>query len=135
MMTKQEIETVVKAIYNAFEALDAHKLDENFSPTETLTAFGTDEDEFYYGWGKYKSVHEVQFSAVKSFEFTSTDMRVFEHGDTAWFSDRVHWLIETKAGEKVDTKLRITGVLVKEQGKWRIVQWHVSQGLPRLHEY
>jgi ketosteroid isomerase-like protein len=62
-------------------------------------------------------------------------MRVFEHGDTAWFSDRVHWLIETKAGEKVDTKLRITGVLVKEQGKWRIVQWHVSQGLPRLHEY
>lgn len=134
-MTKQEIETVVKAIYNAFEALDAHKLDENFSPTETLTAFGTDEDEFYYGWEKYKSVHEVQFSAVKSFEFTSTDMRVFEHGDTAWFSDRVHWIIETKAGEKVDTKLRITGVLVKEQGKWRIVQWHVSQGLPRLHEY
>jgi ketosteroid isomerase-like protein len=134
-MTKQEIEAVVKAIYSAFEALDAHKLDENFSHTDTLTAFGTDDDEFFYGWQKYKSVHEVQFKAVKTFRFSSTDLRVFENIDTAWFSDRVHWQIETKAGEKVDTKVRITGVLMRELGKWRIVQWHVSQGLSRLHEY
>jgi ketosteroid isomerase-like protein len=134
-MPRPEIETVIRAIYNAFEALDATKLDENFSHTDRLTAFGTDEDEFFYGWGKYKSIHDVQFKAVKNFQFTSTDLRVFEHGDTAWFSDRVHWKIETKAGEKVDTKVRITGVLVKEDGNWRIVQWHVSQGVPRLHEY
>ena len=134
-MTKQEIESIVKSIYNAFEALDAHRLDENFSHTDTLTAFGTDEDEFFYGWEKYKSVHEVQFRALKSFRFTSTDLRAFEHGDSAWFSDMVHWQIETKAGEKVDSKMRITGVLVKDQGKWRIVQWHVSKGLARLHEY
>jgi len=135
VVTRQQIETVVKGIYTAFETLDAKKLDENFSHTETLTAFGTDEDEFFYGWNKYKSVHEVQFKAVKSFQFKSTDMRIFEHDNTAWFSDRVHWKIETKAGEKVDTKVRITGVLVNEQGRWRIVQWHVSQGVPRLHEY
>ena len=134
-MSRQEIETVVKGIYSAFESLDANLLDDNFSHSETLTTFGTDEDEFFYGWEKYKSVHQVQFRAVKSFQFQSMDMRVFEHGETAWFSDRVHWKIETKAGEKVDTKVRITGVLVKEQGKWRIVQWHVSQGVPRLHEY
>jgi len=134
-LTKQEIEAVVKAIYSAFEVLDAQKLDENFSHNDSLTAYGTDEDEYFYGWEKYKSVHEVQFRAVKNFRFTSTDMRLFEQGDTAWFSDRVHWQIETKTGEKVDTKVRITGVLVKEQGKWRIVQWHVSQGLPRLHDY
>jgi ketosteroid isomerase-like protein len=134
-MATQEIQSVIRAIYKAFEELDAHKLDENFSHTETLTAFGTDDDEFFYGWGKYKFVHEVQFNAVKSFRFASTDMRVFEHADTAWFSDRVHWQIETKSGQKVETKVRITGVLVREKGKWAIVQWHVSQGLARLHEY
>jgi len=134
-MARQEIETVIQKIYSAFEALDATKLDENFSHSETLTAFGTDEDENFYGWEKYKSVHEVQFKAVRSFQFKSTDRRVFEHDDTAWFSDRVHWKIETKTGETVDTKVRITGVLVKENGNWRIVQWHVSQGVPRLHEY
>ena len=134
-MARQEIETVIQKIYSAFEALDATKLDENFSHSETLTAFGTDEDENFYGWEKYKSVHEVQFKAVKSFQFKSTDRRVFEHNDTAWFSDRVHWKIDTKTGETVDTKVRITGVLVKENGNWRIVQWHVSQGVPRLHEY
>ena len=134
-MTRQEIEAIVKGIYSAFESLDANKLDENFSHTDSLTAFGTDEDEFFYGWEQYKSVHQVQFKAVKNFEFTSMDMRSFEHGDTAWFSDRVHWKIETRAGEKVDTKVRITGVLAREQGKWRIVQWHVSQGVARLHEY
>ena len=134
-MTRQEVETVVKGVYSAFEALDANKLDENFSHTETLTAFGTDEDEFFYGWEQYKSIHQVQFKAVKRFQFKSMDMRTFEHDETAWFSDRVHWTIETKAGEKVDTNVRITGVLVKEQGRWRIVQWHVSQGAERLHEY
>ncbi len=127
-MTKLEIETTVRSIYAAFEALNAEKLDENFSHTDELTAFGTDDDESFYGWDQYKSVHETQFKAVKSFRFTSTDMRAFEHGDTAWFSDRAHWQIETKAGEKVDTTVRITGVLLRKQGKWGIVQWHVSQG-------
>jgi ketosteroid isomerase-like protein len=134
-MAKQEIEAIVKKIYNAFEALNADNLDENFSHTERLTAFGTDDDEFFYGWEQYKSVHKVQFKAVKTFRFTSTDLRCFENSEAGWFSDRVHWQIETKAGEKIDTKLRITGVLVREQGMWRVVQWHVSQGLARLHEY
>jgi ketosteroid isomerase-like protein len=134
-MSTEEVAHVVKNIYHAFEELNAQNLDENFSHTERLTAFGTDEDEFFYGWEKYKSVHVVQFRAVKSFRFTSTDLRVFENGETAWFSDRVHWKIETFKGEKVDTSVRITGVLVKENGKWQIMQWHVSQGLPRLHEY
>jgi len=134
-MSTEDVRRVVESIYSAFEALDAERLDKNFSKTEKLTAFGTDEDEFFYGWEQYKAVHQTQFKAVKSFKFTSTDMRAFEHGDTAWFSDRVHWQIETKAGEKVDTKVRITGVLTKQDGKWAVIQWHVSQGVPRLHEY
>ncbi len=134
-MTVQEIETAVRTIYDAFQELNAGKLDENFTHTDEHTAFGTDEDEFFYGWEEYKSVHETQFRAVKSFRFTSTDMRAFEYGDTGWFSDRAHWEIETKAGEKVDTTVRITGVLLRQQGKWRIIQWHVSQGVKRLHEY
>jgi len=135
LMTNEEVTGVVKNIYKAFEMLDAQKLDENFSHTDTLTAFGTDEDEFFYGWEKYKLVHEVQFKAVKSFQCTSMDLRVFEQGNTAWFSDRPHWKIETLKGERVDTSLRITAVLLKDQGKWRIVQRHVSQGLSRLHQY
>jgi ketosteroid isomerase-like protein len=134
-MSTEEVARVVKNIYHAFEELNAHSLDENFSHTERLTAFGTDEDEVFYGWEKYKSVHVVQFKAVKSFRFKSTDLRVFENGENAWFSDRVNWKIETLKGEKVDTTVRITGVLAKERGKWQIVQWHVSQGVPRLHEY
>jgi hypothetical protein len=51
----KEIQAAVKAINHAFELLDAQKLDENFSHTGALTAFGTDEDEFFYGCGKYKS--------------------------------------------------------------------------------
>lgn len=134
-MSKEEIEKVVKSLYAAFEALDADKLDENFARTESLTAFGTDDDEFFYGWEKYKSVHEVQFKAVKGFQFTSTDLRAYERNDVAWFSDRPRWKIETKAGEKVDATVRITGVLLKDQGRWKVVQWHVSSGLRRLHEY
>jgi ketosteroid isomerase-like protein len=134
-LSREEIVAVVKEIFAAFEALDARELDETFSRTDELTAFGTDEDENFYGWQQYKSVHEVQFEALKVFQFKSTDLRVFERGDAAWFSDRPKWHIETKAGEKVDTQVRITGVLAREQGKWRVVQWHVSQGVPRLHEY
>jgi len=83
-MTSEEVTSVVRNTYRAFEMLDAQKLDENFSHTDTLTAFGTDEDEFFYGWEKYKLVHEVQFKSVKRFQFTSIDLKVFV---TACFND------------------------------------------------
>jgi ketosteroid isomerase-like protein len=57
-------------------------------------------------------------------------------GETAWTSDRPHWEIETKTGEKVKQDVRITAVLTKMGSDWKIVQWHVSVGLgERLHDY
>jgi ketosteroid isomerase-like protein len=139
-----EVKRTMENVYRAFEELNADKLDANFSHSEDLVAFGTDWDEKFVGWSQYKDVHTVQFRALRSFQFKQRELEVHVNGETAWASDRPHWKIETKDGEKVEQDVRVTAVLRREEeeggggtrGEWRIVQWHVSVGLgERLHEY
>ena len=134
----EEVRDTMVRIYSAFEKLDARRLDENFSHSDELLAFGTDWDEKFDGWKQYKDVHTVQFQAVKSFKFQMKELSIHCHDDVAWISDRPHWEVETKAGEKVSREMRITAVLKKDETahRWLVVQWHVSVGLrERLHEY
>ncbi|MCL4519220.1 MAG: nuclear transport factor 2 family protein [Thaumarchaeota archaeon] len=136
--TLEEVRGTIVRIYHAFENLDAKLLDENFSHGDELLAFGTDWDEKFDGWKQYKDVHTVQFQAVKSFKFQMKELSIHSHDGVAWISDRPHWEVETKAGEKVSSDMRITAVLKKDETtrRWLVVQWHVSVGLrERLHEY
>jgi len=133
-----QVRETLTRIYRAFEELNAEKLDMNFSHTDELLAYGTDWDEKFVGWNSYKNVHKVQFEALKKFKFETKELGVHINQGTAWVSDRPHWEIETKAGEKIKNDVRITSVLKKDQrsGSWLVVQWHVSVGLKeRLHEY
>ncbi|OLE71282.1 MAG: hypothetical protein E6K86_06525 [Thaumarchaeota archaeon] len=133
-----EVRKTMLGIYHAFEKLDAKLLDENFSHTDDLLAFGTDWDEKFAGWKQYRDIHSVQFKAVKSFRFASRELEVHVGDGLAWAADRPQWEIETKAGERLQSDMRVTAVLrwdVKK-GRWLVVQWHVSLGLKeRLHEY
>ncbi len=130
------VRQTVLNIYKGFESLDADQLDTNFAHSPELVAFGTDWDEKFVGWDQYKDVHRVQFSALKSFKFETRELEVRLNRETAWASDRPHWEIETKNGEKVKQDVRITAVLKKMNSDWKVVQWHVSVGLGRrLHEY
>jgi ketosteroid isomerase-like protein len=133
-----QVKKTMLGIYRAFENLDARALDENFSHSDDLLAFGTDWDEKFAGWKMYKDVHTVQFAALKKFRFKSTELEAHVLGDVAWAADRARWQIETKAGEKVESDVRITAVLGWDAGakRWIVRQWHVSSGLKeRLHEY
>ena len=63
----KQVKETMHGIYRAFEKLDARALDENFSHSDDLLAFGTDWDEKFAGWKMYKDVHTVQFAALKKF--------------------------------------------------------------------
>ena len=135
---EERVRETMLGIYGAFEDLDAQALDENFSHSDDLLAFGTDRDEKFAGWKRYKDVHAVQFQALRSFRFESRELEVHVDGNVAWAADRPRWRIETKVGEKVKTEVRITAVLHRDPAarRWLVVQWHVSEGLrERLHEY
>ena len=130
------IKETILSIYRGFESLDAEKLDSNFDHSPDLVAFGTDWDEKFVGWEQYKDVHEVQFDALRSFKFEARELDVKVNDGIAWVSDRPHWEIETRDGEKISEDVRITAVLKKIGQDWKVVQWHVSVGLgKRLHSY
>jgi ketosteroid isomerase-like protein len=134
----EQVRETMLNIYGAFERLDAQALDRNFSHSDDLLAFGTDWDEKFAGWKQYRDVHTVQFAALRSFSFGSRELEAHVHGETAWAADRPHWRIETKAGDKVESDVRVTAVLrwSADEKRWLVVQWHVSSGLKeRLHEY
>lgn len=135
---ERSVRETMLGIYRAFEELDAAALDRNFSQTDDLLAFGTDWDERFSGWDEYKDVHAVQFAALKRFKFESRELEVHVLGELAWAADRPLWRIETKAGERIESDVRVTAVLrwSAEKRRWLEVQWHVSSGLKeRMHEY
>lgn len=132
------VRETILSVYRGFEKLDADAVDRNFSHDEGLLAFGSDWDEKFSGWERYKNVHAVQFKALKRFRFASTELEVHVDGDIAWTADRPHWEIETKSGDRVSNDMRVTAVLKRDTrtDRWMIVQWHVSAGMKeRMHEY
>ncbi len=135
--SKDKVRNVIRKIYDAFEKLDAKELDQNFIHSDELIAFGTDENERFVGWDSYKNVHALQFRSLKKFKFMTKELDVHVNGNIAWISDRPHWEIETKEGQKIETDVRISAVLRKdERRRWHVVQWHVSVGLGEsLHKY
>lgn len=133
----KEVRKTILAIYKGFEKLDARLVDQNFSHGGELLAFGTDWDEKFVGWKGYKDVHTVQFKALSSMKFRPRELSIHCQGKLAWISDRPHWEIVTKKGEKINSDVRLTAVLKKDESKerWLVVQWHVSVGMNRLHDY
>ncbi len=49
VISTDEVRNVIRKIYNAFEALDAKNLDQNFIHSDELVSFGTDQDERFVG--------------------------------------------------------------------------------------
>jgi ketosteroid isomerase-like protein len=51
---------------------------------------------------------------------------ISETGDVAWFSDITNWKFKIRDNSIKLNNVRITGVLEKRKGRWKIVQVHAS---------
>lgn len=83
----------------------------------------------YLGWPPFAREMEEEFRSVERLEIPITDLKVWTHGDVAWFAMELDYIRYVGTGPKQTRTLlplRETGVLERRDGVWILVSWHES---------
>lgn len=83
----------------------------------------------YLGWPPFAKEMEEEFRSVERLEIPITDLKVWTHGDVAWFAMELDYIRYVGSGPKQTRTLlplRETGVLERRDGAWILVSWHES---------
>ena len=119
---------VIREFYTSFENEDIKKISEVMAHDDDMLSFGTGLSEHHSGWKAWEQSHMAQFAQFDDPKILSKNLHVYlsEKGEAAWFADVSDWTLKVQ-GEAVSiSNVRITGVLEKRSGAWKIVQIHAS---------
>ncbi|HET8839081.1 MAG TPA: nuclear transport factor 2 family protein [Flavobacteriaceae bacterium] len=117
---KNEIENTLN---NWHKAAAAANFDAYFSfMAENSVYIGTDATE-YWNLKEFKKFSEPYFKSGKAWDFTSLERNIYfsENQETVWFDE----LLETHMGI-----CRGSGVMVNENGSWKIAHYVLSMTIP-----
>jgi ketosteroid isomerase-like protein len=123
---KEKIETLYQAYVKAFKAKDVNAIMSFYDPNE-LFVFDVMPPREYASWAAYKKDWEGLFTSnpgradvhLTNLEITVVGLVAYAHNiQTAYFTGA--------DGSRLDVSVRVTDVLRKVNGKWLIVQEHVS---------
>lgn len=84
----------------------------------------------YIGWERLAKDLGREFTVVARLELPITELRIWTHGDIAWFAMELDYIryVESEQGlQKTTIPLRETGVLERRDGQWILVAWHESK--------
>jgi ketosteroid isomerase-like protein len=125
---KNAIRLVLQKYALANENQDIGMIGDIWCPSERIVSFGTESDEKLVGWEQIRAAVTKQFSSFTDTYICDKDqiIEVNESGNTAWFSEIINYNFIRDGKANSYEGLRYTGVLVKKDGKWLLVQTHMS---------
>lgn len=113
------VEATLDQLHAAASAADEERYFACFAADGVF--FGTDATE-RWSVAEFRAYAHPHFSRGKGWTYQPRDRHVFVQGDVAWFDER---LDHASYGE-----LRGTGVLRREAGTWKIVQYNLAFPIP-----
>jgi uncharacterized protein (TIGR02246 family) len=121
---QREIRKVFDEMLEAQNAGDAVRLRSMLSERPDAVHIGTDAEE----WWTSKQVLDATAAAGGGDDIRAVadDIDIHVQGDIAWVEGRGRF---THAGGG-ERPVRMTGVFVREDGQWKVVQSHASIGVP-----
>ena len=112
--------------YRALAVGDANALAALVSREPGVLVIGTDPDEWWSGYETIAAVFKAQMKEMGGgFPIEAAELQTFSEGNVGWAADRPR-LAVADGGE---VSFRLSAVLHRENGDWKIVQWHVSFGV------
>jgi ketosteroid isomerase-like protein len=119
----------VKNYFDALVARDAQRLIEMMSSADYYVKIGTDMGEIVKG-GEAAIVdyYQAHVASTEDFTLEIEHVDVQERDSVAWFYSTQIWRLKWQ-GVFEEFVMRMTGVLEKENGKWKFVQIHGSIGV------
>jgi uncharacterized protein (TIGR02246 family) len=119
-----EVRKVLDEMIEAQNAGDAERLRSMLSDRPDAVHIGTDAEEWWTSKQVVDAVAAV--GGGDDIQAVADDIDIHVQGDIAWAEGRGRF---TRAGGG-ERPVRLTGVLVREDGRWKVVQSHASIGVP-----
>lgn len=125
---KEAIKLVLEKYALANENQDMRLIEDIWYPSDRIVSFGTESDEKLVGFAQIKSAVQNQFESFKNTYISYRDqiIEINDDGNTAWFSEIINYNFILDGEAHSYEGLRYTGVLVKKDGEWKLVQTHMS---------
>jgi hypothetical protein len=125
---KEKIAHVLEKYVIANEDQKIEIIREIWAPFPDIVVIGTDVGEKLVGWPTIKRAYERQFASFEETLISVHDqtIKLNETGNTAWFSQILNYNYIYQGRKFQHEGLRFTGVLVKHNGDWVLVQSHIS---------
>ncbi len=125
MERSDELRDVILASVEAAARQDTSQIDRYISRHEGALSIGTDPNEWTEG-GEQVAEEFKQETQDSTDKFSLGEVEAFVEGTVGWASSRPVWTLED--GREIPA--RWTGVFHREDGEWKLVQAHVSVGVP-----
>ncbi len=124
---EQEIRALESQFAAAFNAKDLDAIMKVYVPGNDLFVFDVGVPRQHVGWEDYKKDWQDYFALFKGpVKFEMTDLSVMSDGKIAYGHSIQHVSGTGTDGSPMDMAARVTDVYRKIDGKWLIVQEHVS---------
>lgn len=126
MERSDELRGIILAGFESFSSRDTSWIDRHTSRHEGALIIGTDPNEWIEGGERVAedSTQEIQQSTAM---FSSPgEVEAFVEGTVGWASGRPVWTLE----DGTEIPARWTGVFHQEDSEWKMVQGHISVGVP-----
>jgi ketosteroid isomerase-like protein len=125
---KAAIEFVLEKYVTANESQDMEIIKDIWCPSDRIVSFGTESGEKLIGIEAIRKAVQKQFNTFTDTYISKRDqiIEINETGNTAWFSEIINYNFILEGTPYSYEGLRYTGVLVKKDGKWKLVQTHMS---------
>ena len=121
MNRSEEVERLAVAWLAGMKAGDAFAVAALFAVHEATTVIGNGADQWFTGDAYTRSRLDASIGTRGGIPFEPGAPAGWAAGDTGWFADEVTIGFPAKT-----IPLRMTGVAVRPDGTWRLVQLHVS---------
>lgn len=127
----KNVEEVLQTLLKSQEAGNIEKFANCFLHDSSVVHIGTDVDEYFSSWHDYLHWIDNYLSSRKGQDINAKETRiqVSEDEKTAWYSQLIDTCYETKGEITRIEGFRHTGVLLKTENGWKIVQSHISAPL------
>ena len=121
-----ELKQILLRVYESESSGDISTMERLISHREDVLAIGTDPGEWWLGYATIDRIFRAQSQEMGKVQFKAGEISAFEEGTVGWASDRAK--IQLPNGHEIP--VRVTTVFHKEDGEWKVVQHHISIGVP-----
>jgi len=127
MQVAPELEQVTLRFYEAIGRGDAGLVRELTSSQREVLGIGSDPNEWWEGAGTIAAHVKAQFEALGGeLQVVHGAPHAYQEGSVGWISDRA---VAFRLEDGTEVPFRFTAVFHKEDGDWKMVQFHTSVGV------